>query len=111
MAKTEEKGRIAIRVPIDIQETVQRAAEIMGTPVNAYIVQVVHQHALDAIDRYDMKNITLSESDSEWFLQQLTQLQQPHSKLKRALVNYHRRLHDPTTDYSPLFQAPPENPT
>ena len=100
MAKTtEEKGRIAIRVPIQVQETVQRAAELMGTPVNAYIVQVMHQHALDIIDRYDMKNIVLSEPDAVWFLQQLTRPQLPNNKLKQAFARRHRTLHD-VTDHS-----------
>lgn len=107
MAKTvEEKGRIAIRVPLNIQETIQRAAELMGTPVNAYIVQVVHQNALDIIDRDSMKNIALSELDSEWFLQQLTKPQQPNEKLKRAFSNYHRRFHDPS-NHPLIFPATP----
>ncbi len=107
MAKTEEKGRIAIRVPLNIQETVQRAAELMGTPVNAYIVQVVHQHALDMIDRQDMKNIVLSEPDAAWFLQQLTKPQQPNNKLKQAFAQHHRTLHDATNHLS--APAAPDN--
>ncbi len=106
MARTiEEKGRIAIRVPRTIQETVQRAAELMGTPVNAYIVQVVHQHALDTIDRHDMKNLELSESDAAWFLQQLTKPQQPNHKLKQAFAQYHRTLYD-ATDHSSAQAVP-----
>ncbi|MBS1161353.1 MAG: hypothetical protein H6R15_3772 [Proteobacteria bacterium] len=83
-----EKGRITARVPLNVQETIQRAAELTGVPVNAYIVQVVHQHAQEFIDRHEMKNIVLSEKDSEWFLEQLAKPRSPNAKLKKALAKY-----------------------
>jgi uncharacterized protein (DUF1778 family) len=67
-----EKGRITARVPLNVQETIQRTAELTGVPVNAYVVQVVHQHAQEIIDRHEMKNVVLSERDSEWFLGRLS---------------------------------------
>jgi uncharacterized protein (DUF1778 family) len=87
-ASHSEKGRITARVPLNVQETIQRAAELTGVPVNAYIVQVVHQHAQEFIDRHEMKNIVLSERDSEWFLEQLAKPRAPNAKLKKALTNY-----------------------
>ena len=45
-----EKGRITARVPLAVQQTIQKAAELTGVPMNAYMVQVVHQHALELID-------------------------------------------------------------
>ncbi|MCB1657008.1 MAG: DUF1778 domain-containing protein [Pseudomonadales bacterium] len=83
-----EKGRITARVPLNVQQTIQKAAELTGVPMNAYMVQVVHQHALELIDWYEMKNIVLSERDSEWFIEQLANPRQPNAKLKRALANY-----------------------
>jgi uncharacterized protein (DUF1778 family) len=86
------KGRITARVPLNVQETIQRAAELTGVPVNAYIVQVVHQHAQEVIDRHEMKNIVLSERDSAWFLEQLAKPRSPNAKLKRALGKYREIL-------------------
>ncbi|MDX9698768.1 MAG: DUF1778 domain-containing protein [Rhodocyclaceae bacterium] len=98
-----EKGRITARVPLDVQETIQRAAALTGIPVNAYIVQVVHQHAQAFIDRHEMKNIALSERDSEWFLEQLAKPRSPNAKLKKALTRY-REAVDVNED-SPTLQA------
>ena len=98
-----EKGRITARVPLNVQEKIQRAAELTGIPVNAYIVQVVHQHAQEFIDRHEMKNIVLSERDSEWFLEQLAKPRTPNAKLKKALANY-REVVDDNED-SPALQV------
>lgn len=87
-----EKGRITARVPLNVQETIQRAAELTGIPVNAYIVQVVHQHAQEFIDRHEMKSIELSEQDSEWFLEQLAKPRSPNAKLKKAMIDYRGML-------------------
>lgn len=103
-ANHSEKGRITARVSLDVQETVRRAAELTGVPVNAYIVQVVHQHAQELIDRHEMKNIVLSEGDSEWFLQQLAKPHSPNAKLKKALAKY-REVVDANQDPSALQLA------
>ena len=103
-ANYQEKGRITARVPLNVQETIQRAAELTGIPVNAYIVQVVHQHAQEFIDRHEMKNIVLSGQDSEWFLEQLAKPRSPNVKLKKALVGY-REIFDGDED-SPTFPTP-----
>ncbi len=93
-ANEQEKGRITARVPLNVQETIQKAAELTGVPLNAYIVQVVHQHAQEFIDRYEMKNIVLSERDSEWFLEQLAKPRLPNAKLRLALASYREVLND-----------------
>lgn len=80
-----EKGRITARVPFNVQETIQRAAELTGVPVNAYVVQVVHQHAVDVIDRHEMKTLALSAGDAAWFLAQLAKPRSPNVLLRQAL--------------------------
>ena len=90
----EDKGRISARVPLNVQETIQRAAELTGVPLNAYVVQVVHQHAQELLDRYEMKNITLSVRDSEWFLEQLAKPRSPNAKLRQALASYREIFND-----------------
>ena len=100
-----EKGRITARVPLNVQQTIQKAAELTGVPVNAYMVQVVHQHALELIDWYEMKNIVLSARDSEWFIEQLANPRQPHAKLKRALATYKETPYHVTDNPSTLGSA------
>ena len=100
-----EKGRITARVPLNVQQTIQKAAELTGVPVNAYMVQVVHQHALELIDWYEMKNIVLSKRDSEWFIEQLANPRKPNAKLKRALANYKETPHHVTDNPSTLESA------
>lgn len=100
-----EKGRITARVPLNVQQTIQKAADLTGVPMNAYMVQVVHQHALELIDWYEMKNIVLSEHDSEWFIEQLANPRKPNAKLKRALANYKETPHHVTDNPSTLESA------
>jgi uncharacterized protein (DUF1778 family) len=103
-ANYQEKGRISARVPLNVQETIQRAAELTGVPVNAYIVQVVHQHAQEFIDRHELKNIVLSARGSEWFLEQLATPRSPNAKLKKAWADYKKEILDDNED-SPAFPA------
>lgn len=103
-ANEQEKGRITARVPLSVQETIQRAAELTGVPVNAYIVQVVHQHAQEFIDRYEMKNIVLSARDSEWFLEQLAKPRSPNARLRQALASWREVPSDNDNDPS-TFRA------
>ncbi len=100
-----EKGRITARVPLNVQQTIQKAADLTGVPMNAYMVQVVHQHALELIDWYEMKNIVLSKRDSEWFIEQLANPRKPNAKLKRALANYKETPHHVTDNPSTLESA------
>ncbi|HET8730832.1 MAG TPA: DUF1778 domain-containing protein [Moraxellaceae bacterium] len=96
-ANEHEKGRITARVPLSVQETIQRAAELSGVPVNAYVVQAAFQQAQELVDRHDMKNIVLSERDSEWFLDQLAKPGAPNARLKQALAAY-REIPDDSND-------------
>jgi len=87
-ANEHEKGRITARVPLNVQETIQRAAELSGVPLNAYVVQAAFQQAQELVDRHEMKNIVLSARDSEWFLEQLAKPSSPNARLRQALASY-----------------------
>lgn len=79
--------RITARVPIETFYAIQKAASIMGVPINAYIVQVAHEAALQKIDSDQASSITLSKKDANWFLEQLERKPQPNQKLIKALYN------------------------
>jgi len=75
-----------------VQETLQKAAELTGVPLNAFVVQVAHERAQDIIDRHEMKSLVLSARDSEWFLEQLAKPRAPNARLKRALAAYRKKV-------------------
>lgn len=79
--------RVTARVPIETFSAIQKAAFLMGVPINAYIVQVAHNAAIQKIDSDQASSITLSKKDSDWFLQQLERKPQPNQKLIKALYN------------------------
>lgn len=91
--KNEEKGRISARVPMAVQETIQRAADLTGVTVNSFLVQTVLRQAEEVIDRYEIKRIALSEQDSAWFLEQLVTPSSPNENLRAALAAYKETLH------------------
>jgi uncharacterized protein (DUF1778 family) len=53
---------------------------------NTFVLSNLICFKLELIDWYEMKNIVLSASDSEWFIEQLAHPRQPNAKLKRALA-------------------------
>lgn len=104
-ASDSEKGRISARVPLNVQETIQRAAELTGVPLNAYIVQVVHQAALEVVDRFDMKRIVFSERDSEWFIEQMAKPRPPNARLRQAAAAYNE-VYDVSPDSTTIPGTP-----
>lgn len=87
------KGRITARVPLSVQETLQKAANLTGVPLNAFVVQVALAQAQAVIDHAEMKNITLSATDAEWFLAQMATPATPNARLKKAVLAYqHEQL-------------------
>lgn len=82
------KGRITARVPLSVQETLQKAANLTGVPLNAFVVQVALAQAQAIIDHEEMKNITLSATDAEWLLTQINNANTPNQRLKTAAASY-----------------------
>jgi uncharacterized protein (DUF1778 family) len=96
---TTERGRIAARVPLKVQETLELAASLVGSTVNRFIVQTALREAERIIERV----IRLSERDARAFLDALDHPLPPNAKLSAALRD-HAARHDDRTgtiDWSP----------
>lgn len=87
----QDKERITARVPLNVYETLQRAASLIGVPLNSFMVQAALKEAQDYIDRHDMKIIELSAESSVWFIKQLETPKKPNKRLQKAVSNYREK--------------------
>lgn len=96
-----DRGRITARVPIQIQQTLETAAGMIGATINQFVVQTALREAERIIEQERV--IRLSVRDTKAFLKALEQPPQPNKKLKAALQNYAARSNDQTgsLDWAP----------
>jgi uncharacterized protein (DUF1778 family) len=88
----DERGRITARVPQHVQETLQHAADLVGSPLNQFIVQAALREAQRVIDRERV--IELSSHDAAFLLKLLEQPPAPNPRLAKALRHYMDRTLD-----------------
>lgn len=91
---TLDRGRITARVPIQVQETLAMAADMVGATVNQFVVQTALREAERIIEQERV--IKLSARDAAAFLKALEQPLPPNRRLKAALHNYASSSHDQT---------------
>lgn len=89
-----DRGRITARVPIQVRETLETAAGIVGATVNQFIVQTALREAERIIEQE--RNIRLSARDTKAFLHALDDPPPLNDKLKAALEDYVTRRDDQT---------------
>lgn len=82
-ATTVERGRVSARVPLQVQETLELAAAIVGATVNQFMVQTALREAERIIEQERV--IRLSARDAEMFIRALENPPPPNAKLKAAL--------------------------
>jgi uncharacterized protein (DUF1778 family) len=85
-ATTIERGRVSARVPLQVQETLELAAAMVGATVNQFMVQTALREAERIIEQERV--IRLSACDAEAFIQALENPPLPNAKLKAALQRY-----------------------
>ena len=83
-----KQDRIGARVPREVYETLQRAAELTGATVNQFLVQAALKEARTVIEREDV--LRLSPRDWTWLLELLDKPQTPNPRLKAAMARYQR---------------------
>jgi len=88
------RGRITARVPIQVRETLETAASIVGATVNQFIVQTALREAEHVIEQERI--IRLSARDAEAFLRALDNPPPPNDELTAALEDYLTRRNDKT---------------
>jgi len=81
-----ERVRVTTRVPINVQNTLEVAATMIGATVNQFIVQSALREAEHIIEQERV--IRLSAQDAEAFFQALSNPAPPNAKLKTALKCY-----------------------
>jgi uncharacterized protein (DUF1778 family) len=93
-----ERGRITARVPIQVQETLEMAASMVGATVNQFIVQTALREAERIIEQERV--IRLSTRDAEAFLRAVDSPPSPNDKLVATLQDYMARRNDQTGTFN-----------
>jgi len=89
-----DRGRITARVPIQVQETLEMAASMVGSTVNQFIVQTALREAERIIEQERV--IRLTERDAEAMLTAFDNPPMPNEKLLATLQDYAARRNDKT---------------
>lgn len=87
---TAKQERIGARVPLDVYETLNRAARLTGATVNQFLVQSALKEAQAVIERE--QTIRLSRRDCERLLDVLDNPPKPNARLKAAQQRYQKAL-------------------
>ena len=80
------RKRITVRVPDRVRVTLEQAAELLGAPVNQFVVQTAYREAQRVIERESA--IRLSQSDARKVLSLLDRPPKPNKRLKRAVKEF-----------------------
>lgn len=88
----EERGRITARVPQEVQDTLEQAAELQGATVNQFVVQAALSEARRVIERDRL--IHLSGADAAFLLNLLEKPPAPNSRLRKAFQSYRDKTLD-----------------
>lgn len=84
----EKQERIGARVPREVYETLNRAAELTGATLNQFLVQSALKEAQTVIEREQV--IRLSRRDSERLLDLLEKPGKPSARFKAAMKLYQK---------------------
>ena len=85
-ATTVHRSRVSARIPVQVQETLELAAAMVGATVNQFMVQTALREAERIIEQERV--IRFSARDAEAFIQALENPPPPNAKLKAALQLY-----------------------
>lgn len=102
MTATTDRGRITARVPYNVQDILERAAAIVGTPLNQFLVQSALKEAHEIIEREQI--VHLSKADMALVYSLLENPVPANPALQEALADYRKRMLDDshsTIDWAP----------
>jgi len=77
-----QNARVVARVPEQIRDTIQMAADLIGAPLNQFLVQTAYKEAQQILERESL--VRLSESQARQVFALLDKPPEPNAKLKRA---------------------------
>jgi uncharacterized protein (DUF1778 family) len=87
-----DRGRITARVPQNVQDTLEQAADLLGATLNQFVVQAALTEAQRVIERERV--IHLSSNDAAFLLNLLEAPPVPNARLRKAVQNYKSRTLD-----------------
>lgn len=87
-----ERGRITARVPQNVLDLLQQAADLQGATLNQFVVQAALSEARRVIERDRV--IQLSTDDAAFLLDLLEKPPSPNAKLQKAFQSYTKRALD-----------------
>jgi uncharacterized protein (DUF1778 family) len=79
----EPRTRITARVSDSVRVTLEQAAELLGSTVNQFVVQMAYQEAQRVIERESV--LRLSQKDARMVLSLLDNPPKPNKRLKDAV--------------------------
>lgn len=79
----EPRKRITARVSDTVRDTLEQAAELLGSTVNQFVVQTAYQEAQRVVERETV--IRLSQKDAQKVLSLLDHPPKPTKRLKDAV--------------------------
>lgn len=77
-----QSARVVARVPKQIRDAIQMAADLSGAPLNQFLVQTAYKEARQILERESL--VRLSESQAKQVFALLDKPPKPNAKLKRA---------------------------
>ncbi len=86
----ESRKRITARVSGQVRETLEQAAELLGSTVNQFMVQTAYREAQRLIEKESV--IRLSQEDARKVLSLLESPPKPTSRLKVAVKAFKRSV-------------------
>jgi uncharacterized protein (DUF1778 family) len=85
-ALDEPRKRITARVTDGVRDTLEQAAELLGSTVNQFVVQTAYMEAQRVIERESV--IRLSQKDAHKILSLLDNPPKANKRLKEAVKTY-----------------------
>ena len=79
----EPRKRITARVSENVRDTLEQAAELLGSTVNQFVVQIAYMEAQRVIERESI--IRLSQRDAKQVLSLLDMPPKPKPRLRKAV--------------------------
>jgi uncharacterized protein (DUF1778 family) len=81
-----QNARVVARVPEQIRDAIQTAADLVGAPLNQFLVQTAYKEARRILERESL--VRLSESQARQVFSLLDKPPKPNAKLKRAAQTF-----------------------
>ena len=86
----EDKSRISTRVPAELRNTLEQAAQLQGATLNQFVVQSAFQEAQRVVERETV--IRLSRRDAQKVFSLLDRPPKPNARLIEAVKAYRAKV-------------------